>query len=187
MKLHIIFIQTLALVLSFIQACLQWDPAMRATPEEALRHEWITEGSKPHPQQPRFQPVPVRSLTASDMHSQAQASSVSMVPSMGALLAEAAQSSGLTSGGQLTSRQHYDPTKTYGVEAGHGNGFMTARAYNHSAAPNARHLANQISASRAQSSQVCLFVIRCFLPVVHHAFGAMRPMHVVCMWGLPWQ
>ncbi len=31
------------LFLDFIQQCLQWDPERRITPEEALRHRWITE------------------------------------------------------------------------------------------------------------------------------------------------
>ena len=30
--------------MKFIDACLHWDPDMRITPEEALRHDWILEG-----------------------------------------------------------------------------------------------------------------------------------------------
>ncbi|XP_021343446.1 dual specificity tyrosine-phosphorylation-regulated kinase 4-like isoform X3 [Mizuhopecten yessoensis] len=30
--------------LDFIRRCLEWDPSIRLTPEEALQHEWITEG-----------------------------------------------------------------------------------------------------------------------------------------------
>ena len=31
------------LFLDFLRQCLQWDPESRITPEEALRHQWITE------------------------------------------------------------------------------------------------------------------------------------------------
>jgi serine/threonine protein kinase len=30
--------------MKFIDGCLHWDPDLRLTPEEALRHEWILEG-----------------------------------------------------------------------------------------------------------------------------------------------
>jgi serine/threonine protein kinase len=30
--------------LDFIRQCLEWDPAQRMTPEQALQHEWITTG-----------------------------------------------------------------------------------------------------------------------------------------------
>lgn len=30
--------------LKFIDGCLHWDPDLRLSPEEALRHEWILEG-----------------------------------------------------------------------------------------------------------------------------------------------
>jgi len=30
--------------LKFIDACLHWDPDIRITPDEALRHDWILEG-----------------------------------------------------------------------------------------------------------------------------------------------
>lgn len=29
--------------IDFIQRCLEWDPAKRLTPDDALRHEWIFE------------------------------------------------------------------------------------------------------------------------------------------------
>jgi dual specificity tyrosine-phosphorylation-regulated kinase 2/3/4 len=30
--------------MKFVDACLHWDPDMRMTPDEALRHDWILEG-----------------------------------------------------------------------------------------------------------------------------------------------
>mmetsp|Transcript_19509 Transcript_19509/g.21817 ORF Transcript_19509/g.21817 Transcript_19509/m.21817 type:complete len:99 (-) Transcript_19509:19-315(-) len=30
--------------MKFIDACLHWDPDLRITPEEALRHDWVLEG-----------------------------------------------------------------------------------------------------------------------------------------------
>ena len=30
--------------LKFVDSCLHWDPELRMTPEEALRHEWVLEG-----------------------------------------------------------------------------------------------------------------------------------------------
>lgn len=30
--------------MKFIDSCLHWDPDLRLTPEEALKHDWILEG-----------------------------------------------------------------------------------------------------------------------------------------------
>lgn len=34
-----------ACALLALQGCLQWDPAQRMTPSQALQHEWITRGA----------------------------------------------------------------------------------------------------------------------------------------------
>jgi len=36
--------------LSFLEGCLEWDPRVRMTPEDALRHPWILEGSSTYKQ-----------------------------------------------------------------------------------------------------------------------------------------
>jgi dual specificity tyrosine-phosphorylation-regulated kinase 2/3/4 len=33
--------------LDFVQKCLEWDPDVRLTPDEALRHIWILKGLPP--------------------------------------------------------------------------------------------------------------------------------------------
>ncbi len=33
--------------LDFVQKCLEWDPEVRLTPDEALRHIWILKGLPP--------------------------------------------------------------------------------------------------------------------------------------------
>ncbi|XP_078382556.1 LOW QUALITY PROTEIN: dual specificity tyrosine-phosphorylation-regulated kinase 4-like [Oculina patagonica] len=37
-----------ALFVDFINRCLDWDPATRLTPDEAIQHEWIIEGRQRH-------------------------------------------------------------------------------------------------------------------------------------------
>lgn len=37
-----------ALFVDFIRGCLEWDPAARLTPDEAIQHEWIQEGRQRH-------------------------------------------------------------------------------------------------------------------------------------------
>ncbi|KAJ3187594.1 Dual specificity tyrosine-phosphorylation-regulated kinase, partial [Irineochytrium annulatum] len=45
--------------LDFINKCLEWDPQLRMTPEEALRHEWLK------PSVPASYPFPTRPITTS--------------------------------------------------------------------------------------------------------------------------
>ncbi len=41
------FLLEIALMSNFIDACLNWDPAARMTPLEALNHAWILDGLPP--------------------------------------------------------------------------------------------------------------------------------------------
>ena len=62
---------------SFLEGCLQWDAQRRLTPEQALRHDWVLEGTAPpQPQQPataRRADRPMSSARAAARHGGASA------------------------------------------------------------------------------------------------------------------
>ncbi len=49
---------------SFIGACLEWDPQRRLTPEQGLRHEWVLKGLPPNVllQHQKVQNIPTNEL-----------------------------------------------------------------------------------------------------------------------------
>lgn len=159
-----------------LQGCLQWDPSDRLTPGQALEHEWIQEGCMPPPQhrmqqpQPQphtsFNPVPGRIRSGPGDPGWAAGGKANLVgwgngssikqATISQLLSQAGHAAGPLSGGQLTSRQHYDPAGASGNRDADGSGYLTARGHCSGGHSIAASRQSNVHANKGNSPQVDL-------------------------------